>query len=66
MRKYIRENIIIHEYILPNIVGGELIHCGDQYCRLEHTTLSCTFVTQMFRAQNDFATIVLLRTIRYI
>jgi len=61
-----RKNVIIREYILPNTVEAELIHCGDQYCRLEHTTLSCTFVTQMFRAQNDFATIVLLRTIRYI
>lgn len=38
--KYTRENVIIREYILPKTVGGELIHCGDQYCRLEHTTLS--------------------------
>lgn len=64
--EYTRENVIIREYILPNIGGGgggELIHCADQYCRLEHTTLSRTFVTQMFGVQNDFATIVLLRSV---
>lgn len=38
--EYMRENVIIREYILPNIVGGELIHCSDQYCRLEHNIVA--------------------------